>query len=60
MAKKLKVTLVRSINGRMKNQIACVKGLGLKHINQTVEVENTPAIRGMIDKVGFLLKVEEV
>ncbi|MCG8382355.1 MAG: 50S ribosomal protein L30 [Gammaproteobacteria bacterium] len=55
---KVKVTLVRSLIGRLRQHQACVKGLGLKKINQTVEVEDTPENRGMIDKVSYLLKVE--
>ena len=55
---KAKVTLVRSLIGRLKSHQACVKGLGLKKINQTAEVEDTPENRGMINKVSYLLKVE--
>ena len=57
---KVKVTLVRSLIGRLKSHQACVKGLGLKKINQTAEVEDTPENRGMINKVSYLLDVEEV
>ncbi len=59
MAKKLKVTLVRSINGRLKKHQACVRGLGLRRMHQTVEVMDTPENRGMINKVSYLLKCEE-
>ena len=59
MAKKLKVTLVRSINGRLKKHQACVRGLGLRRMHQTVEVMDTPENRGMINKVSYLLKYEE-
>jgi large subunit ribosomal protein L30 len=55
----IKVTQVRSTNGRLKNHKACVAGLGLRRIGQTVEVEDTPSVRGMINKVNYLLKVEE-
>ena len=55
----IKVTLVKSINGRLKNQQACVRGLGLRRINHTVEVEDTPSVRGMINKVHYLVRVEE-
>ena len=58
MAKKVKVTLVRSLSGRKKNQIACVRGLGLRRLHHSVELEDTPAVRGMINKVGFMLRVE--
>ncbi len=56
--KKIKVTQVRSLSGCLKKHIACVKGLGLKRMHQTVEVEDTPATRGMINKAGYLLQVE--
>jgi large subunit ribosomal protein L30 len=59
MAKKLKVTLIHSINRRTENHKACVRGLGFRRLHQTVEVSDTPAIRGMINKVSYLLKVEE-
>lgn len=58
--KKLRVTLVRSIYGRVKNHKACVRGLGLRRMHHTVEVEDTPQNRGMINKVSYLLKHEEV
>lgn len=54
----LKVTLVRSLNGRLAAHKACVAGLGLRRMNHTVEVEDTPCTRGMISKVSYLLKVE--
>lgn len=54
------VTLERSLIGRLKSHKACVKGLGLGgRIHQSVQVEDTPAVRGMINKVSYLLKVEE-
>lgn len=58
--KRLKLTLIRSLNGRLKNHKACAAGLGLRRIRQTVEVEATPAIMGMVTMVNYLLKVEEV
>ncbi len=59
MAKKtLKVTQVRSSAGRLKNHIASVKGLGLRRIGHTVEVEDTPSVRGMINLVSYMVKVE--
>ncbi len=59
MSKKtVKVTQVKSINGRQKSHQACVSGLGLRRIGHTVEVEDTPSVRGMINKVSYLLKVE--
>ncbi len=60
MKKKLKVTQVGSIYGRKQTHKACVAGLGLRRRHHSVEVEDTPAIRGMINKVAYLLKVEEV
>ena len=59
MANKLKVQLVRSMNGRIKRHQDCVRGLGLRRMHQTVEVVDTPENRGMIDKVSYLLKVEK-
>lgn len=58
MAKKIKVTQVRSTAGRLKAHKACVAGLGLRRIRHTVEVEDTPAVRGMINKVNYLVEVE--
>ena len=58
--KKLKVTLVKSKYGRKKGHDACVRGLGLRRIRHSVEVLDTPENRGMINKVSYLLKVEEV
>lgn len=58
--KMLKVTLVKSMFGRGRKHTACVKGLGLRRIHHTVEVIDTPANRGMIQKVNYLLKWEEV
>lgn len=63
MAKKeipmMKVTLVRSMNGRLKSHQACVRGLGLRRMHQTVEVEDTPSTRGMLNKVSYMVKAEE-
>lgn len=58
--KKLKVTLVRSSNGRLAAHKACVSGLGLRRMHHTVEVEDTVCVRGMINKVNYMVKVEEV
>ncbi|MAT38218.1 MAG: 50S ribosomal protein L30 [Ectothiorhodospiraceae bacterium] len=57
--KKLKVTLVKSTNGRLKNHQACVRGLGIRRMHHTVEVIDTPENRGMINKVSYMLRVEE-
>ena len=55
----LNVTLVRSVIGRIEAHKATVKGLGLRRIRHTVTVQDTPAIRGMINSVHYLLKVSE-
>ena len=57
--KELKVTLVKSRFGRLKNHKACVAGLGLRKIRQSVTVLDTPENRGMINKVSYMLSVEE-
>jgi large subunit ribosomal protein L30 len=59
VAKKLKVTLLKSIIGLSPKQEGTVKALGLRRIRQTVEHDDTPTIRGMIRAVPFCLKVEE-
>jgi len=58
-AKELKVTLVKSKHGRLKSHKACVVGLGLRKIRQTVTVMDTPENRGMINRISYLLAVEE-
>jgi large subunit ribosomal protein L30 len=55
----IKVTQLKSSHGRLKNHKACVAGLGLRRIGHTVEVEDTPSVRGMINKVSYMLRVEE-
>jgi len=57
---KLNVTMTKSKFGRLPRHQACLKGLGLRKINQTVQVLNTPEIRGMINQISYMLKVEEV
>jgi large subunit ribosomal protein L30 len=57
--KKIRVTLVGGLRGTLHNHRESVKGLGLKRIRHTVEVEDTPSIRGMINQVSYLVKVEE-
>lgn len=54
----IKVTLVKSVIGRIEAHRATVKGLGLRRMHHTVELQDTPATRGMINAVGYLLKVE--
>lgn len=58
--KKLRVTLVKSIHGRLQSHRQCVKGLGLRRMHQSRELIDTAENRGMIAKVSYLLKVEEV
>ena len=58
--KMMKVTLVKGMHGRLESHRACVRGLGLKRMHQTVLVEDTPATRGMLNKVAYMVKAEEV
>ncbi|MBN2412594.1 50S ribosomal protein L30 [candidate division KSB1 bacterium] len=58
--KKLRITLVRSTIGRLQNQKRNAVALGLNKLNKTVEHTDTPVIRGMINKISHLVKVEEV
>ncbi|TFH09412.1 MAG: 50S ribosomal protein L30 [Nitrosomonadales bacterium] len=53
---KIKVTLIKSLIGTKKTHRATVRGLGLRRINSSVELEDTPAVRGMINKIYYLLK----
>ena len=57
-AKTIKVTLVRSLIGTRPEHRACVRGLGLRRINHTVELPDTPAVRGMVRKASYLLRCE--
>jgi large subunit ribosomal protein L30 len=56
--KKIKVTLVRSLINTKSGHRDTVRGLGLRRLNHSVELEDTPAVRGMINKVSYLLKCE--
>jgi large subunit ribosomal protein L30 len=56
--KRIKVILVKSPNGCKTTHRATVRGLGLKRINQAVELVDTPAVRGMIERVNYLVRVE--
>lgn len=58
-AKELEVTLLKSKYGRLKSHKACVAGLGLRKIHQTVTVIDTPENRGMINRISYLVSVEE-
>jgi len=55
---KIKVTLVKSVIGTKQDHRATVRGLGLRKLNSSSELEDTPAVRGMIQKVQYLVKVE--
>ena len=60
MAKKtLKITQLKSSIGRLKDHKACLRGLGLRRIRHVVEVEDTPSVRGMVNKISYMIKVEE-
>lgn len=58
MANKIKVTQFKSVIGRLKDHKACVRGLGLRRIGHSVEVEDTPSVRGMVNKVSYMVRVE--
>ncbi len=60
MAGKLKVTLVRSLIGRLPSHRKCARGLGLRRMHQTVEVQATPENLGMVRRIDYLLQIEEV
>ena len=57
--KKVKVTLMKSVNGRLASHRSCVRGLGLRRMHYSAVVEDTPCTRGMINKVHHLVRVEE-
>jgi len=60
MAKKtLKITQLKSSIGRLKEHKACLRGLGLRRIRHVVEVEDTPSVRGMVNKISYMIKVED-
>ena len=58
MAATIKITRVRRTIGVLEKHRATMRGLGLRRINHTVELEDTPAVRGMINKVNYLVRVE--
>jgi large subunit ribosomal protein L30 len=58
-AKKIKLRLIKSLNKRLAAHKACVRGLGLRRIGHIVSVEDTPAVRGMINRVSYLVAIEE-
>ena len=55
----MKVKLVRSVHGRLEKHRACIRGLGLRRMHQVAEVEDTPATRGMVNKVSYMVQVLE-
>ena len=55
----LKITLVKSPIGRLKRHKACLVGLGLRRIGQSIEVEDSPSVNGMIKKVSYMVKIED-
>jgi len=59
MSKQLKVTLVKSVSGRLAAHKACAQGLGIRRIHRPVMVMDTPENRGMINKISYMLRVEE-
>ncbi len=59
MAKKVKITQVRSAIGRLPKHKATLVGLGLRRIGHTVELDDTPAVRGMFNSISYMVKVEE-
>ena len=59
-AKQVKLTLVRSLNGRLKSHKQCASGLGIRKMHNPVTVIDTPENRGMINKISYMLNVEEV
>ena len=58
-SKQISVTLVRSVAGALPRHRECVRGLGLKKINHTVILEDTPSVRGMVNKVEYMVRVEQ-
>jgi large subunit ribosomal protein L30 len=56
--KKIRVTLLKSVAGIKRTHVDTVRGLGLKRINHVVELADTPAVRGMINKVNYLVRVD--
>jgi large subunit ribosomal protein L30 len=58
-ARKIRVSQTKSANGRLQSHKATLLGLGLRHIRHTVEVNDTPEVRGMINKVSYMVRVEE-
>ena len=60
MAGKIRLTLTRSTNGRLASHKACAAGLGLRRIRHSVEIDDTAENRGMVNKISYMLDIEEV
>jgi large subunit ribosomal protein L30 len=58
--KQVRLTQIKSSNGRLESHKACLRGLGIRRMHHTVEVLDTPENRGMITKVSYMLKIEDV
>ena len=58
--KKVRVTQLKSVSGRLPAHKACITGLGLRRIRHSVELEDTACVRGMINKVSYMVKVEDI
>lgn len=58
--KMISITLVKSLNGRLASHKACASGLGLRRMHQNIEVNDTPENRGMINKIQYMLSIEEI
>ena len=58
-AKKIRVSQTKSSNGRLQSHKDTLRGLGLRRIRHTVELDDTPEIRGMINKIAYMVKVED-
>jgi large subunit ribosomal protein L30 len=57
--KKIRITLVKSFHGRLQSHKDTVRGLGLRRIHHSVELDDTPEIRGMINKIAYMVRVED-
>lgn len=58
--KQIKITMIKSMHGRLKSHKSCVRGLGIRKMHNSILVHDTPENRGMINKVSYLLQIEEV
>ena len=58
--KQIAVTQIKSSIGRLKKHKSCLAGLGLRRLGHTVVIEDTPAVRGMVQAVEYMLRVEEI